>query len=228
MSKLYRQKKYFFKKNKQNYYKTPPNRLYVVSTLFFFAWYIVLIPMIVITVLDFRKTKKCKDFLFSGLALLISSSFFLSYFALSITAADQSPTMFVLWILAWGASWIFGIIHLILYAIQKKRNHVLEMIEMLVGREHITSVEYISEIIGFDNQKTIRYIKKLIKAGILSGAYIEDGNNEIQFTQSIWAKQRAECLNCGAEIIVNLGQTLICDYCGSKLHIKIIQHNEAG
>ena len=63
-------------------------------------------------------------------------------------------------------------------------------------------------------------LRKMLRMGVLDGAYLEEDDGELQFTKSVWAKQLVECVHCGAKQTVNLGQTLVCAYCGSALQVK--------
>ena len=63
-------------------------------------------------------------------------------------------------------------------------------------------------------------LKQLIKMGELSGAEVNNTNDEITFKKSVWAKQKFICKSCGANLVVNFGHTLICEYCSGALEIQ--------
>ncbi len=133
--------------------------------------------------------------------------------------SDIIPVFFIYY----GASLLFGIFLLIAYGILMRRNRCVHKCLMLICNEHITSVERIAEILGISPEKAGILLKKVIDAGLLEGASLPENSDELVFTKSIWAHQHVVCENCGAELFVNLGQTLTCAYCGGALKARRIR-----
>ena len=102
-----------------------------------------------------------------------------------------------------------------------RRTKSLELCLFLVQNEHITSISQIAEIVGVKQDKTVSYLNLLIQLGKLDGAKVSLDQDEILFTKSVWAKQKVVCKSCGANLVVNFGQTLVCEYCNGALEATV-------
>ena len=120
-------------------------------------------------------------------------------------------------------SWIQTIYLFCAYLILLKRAKRLQKCLFLVQIEHITSVAWISEILGISVKRTVSMLKWLIRTEKLDGAEVGIDQDEIWFSKSVWAKQKVICKSCGANLVVNLGQTLVCEYCGGALEVSSVK-----
>ena len=93
---------------------------------------------------------------------------------------------------------------------------------MLINKEHIVSLKKISDILDIKYSKIEKTVNSLIKSKKINNAKIDKAKGEIIFGKSIWYKQHVVCENCGAELVVDFGQTLICEYCSSALRVRRI------
>lgn len=115
-----------------------------------------------------------------------------------------------------------GIYFLVLYGILMRRNRKIQKCLMLIRKEHITSVSRIGEIVGLSITETRALLTRAIRENLLEGASLQENDDDILFARSVWARQHVVCNNCGAELTVNLGESLICEYCGSLLRARRI------
>lgn len=193
---------------------------YVASAIGCFIFPVGIIWNIINTMIDY---KKCKDknnaVLYSALGSTIYTVFMAGYVlfaSLSMNKGGEFDIIMLMYIPpAVQAAYLY-----IVYFIQMHRCRYLSRIYSLVELDHITSVPLVSEIIGINRATTRKYIKKLAKMGFLKGANVDEKTGEINLKECIWAKQRVICQNCGAEITVTFGQTLVCEYCGGALKVK--------
>lgn len=118
-------------------------------------------------------------------------------------------------------SWIQAIYLFCVYLPHFRRAKQMEQCLFLIQTEHITSISQIAEIIGVKNGKVISAIQRLSKLGILDGTQVAKEQDEILFTKSVWAKQKVVCKSCGANLVVNFGQTLVCEYCNGALEATV-------
>lgn len=114
-------------------------------------------------------------------------------------------------------SGLLGIYLLCVYSALSARNRRIRRCLLLVQQKHITSRALIGEILGLSERRTTRLLQRIIRMGRLDGAWLQEGADDIRFKKSVWARQRVICQSCGAELVVDLGRTLICDYCGGAL-----------
>lgn len=198
-------------------------------------WYLsaiigtVIVPLgmllaVINTVIDYKtRTERNEAVFYSALGLSIfavySSGLFL--FVGALTGLGYSGILKLIIILAAGL--IEGIYLFIVYYCQGKRLKTFTFCYNLIAQSHITSVDKLAEISGKSIPRTKRIIKNLIKRKWLDGAEIDDEHNEVVFKRSVWAKQKVVCNNCGAQIIVDYGQTLVCEYCGGALSVKSVE-----
>ena len=105
------------------------------------------------------------------------------------------------------------------------RARSMERCRKLVLQEHITGLDSLSEILGLSSEKTTKLLEHMIRTGILEDAWIDADSRELRFRSCLWAHQKMICDNCGAELTVNYGQTLVCEYCGSALHSYPRRHS---
>lgn len=115
-----------------------------------------------------------------------------------------------------------GIYLLVLYGILMRRNRRIQKCLMLIQKEHITLISRIGEILGLSDTEIRTLLNFMIQKNLLEGASLSENDDEIAFSRSVWAKQHVVCDSCGAELVVNLGEALICEYCGSVLKARRI------
>ena len=141
---------------------------------------------------------------------------FMSVPMLLFSLGESSPMPFTVYVSYTGAA-LLSVYLLCVYGVLTARNRKIRRCLLLVQQEHITSRALIGEIMGLNEEKTDALLKKIIARGLLDGAWLCDGEDEIQFNKSVWAKQRVICRSCGAELVVDMGRTLTCEYCGGAL-----------
>lgn len=122
----------------------------------------------------------------------------------------------------WIPCLLAGICLLALYTVLTRRNRRFHKCRMLICSEHITAVARLSEILGLPADKTRALLRRMIEAGLLEGASLPEPGDELVFARSVWARQYVVCCGCGADQVVNFGQTLTCAYCGSALKARRI------
>lgn len=178
---------------------------------------------IVNTVLDFRNLRhKNTAILYSAIGSAIFSAFMFMYLgALDIeTNAVEELRTFLIMAAPYLLAGVQAIYLFAVYFIHARRCRVLNRTYDLIEREHITRISQLSEILCFSKRHTVKTLRSLIKEGYLQNAEIDEENDELVLKQSIWAKQRVICQNCGAELTVDIGRTLVCNYCGGALKAK--------
>ena len=192
------------------------------------VWYIItaiscfiplgLIVAVIYTIFEVKYNPyQNKKILHSATASLIFSLFMSGYILfVSFTGNLGTYTLALMYIPAL----VISIYLFCVYIVLSRRAKIFRQCILLIQQEHITDVSHISEIIGISDTKAVSALKKLIKMGELDGAELDSSNKEIIFKKSIWAKQKVLCRSCGANLIVNLGQTLTCEYCNGALEIQ--------
>ena len=111
---------------------------------------------------------------------------------------------------------IIGSISVLIYKPNFRR---AERVASIIKVNHITSIRRIQEILGYSDKKLKKAFDYMIFTGMIR-AEIDFKKQEIIFKNSPWAKRLCVCNNCGAEIVVNFGDTLTCEFCGSALDVK--------
>lgn len=159
-----------------------------------------------------RKIRKNKVILYCGIFTLIFSATMTAYTTLMPTDADTH-----IMALIFAPPMIYGVYALCLYGVLARRANAVSQLHLLVQQEHITSIHQLCQITGFSQKRTLRLLGQMIRLGILDGAWIDDETMTVRFRKSIWARQRFVCADCGAVLVVDLGHTLTCDFCGSAL-----------
>lgn len=196
------------------------NLWYASTALSCFLFPLGLIGIIICTVIECTKNiGHNKAVLYSGIASAIFSTFMI----LTVTYISYTGslgTYFLAIIYAPGV--VVSVYLLLFYAIIFRRSRIFRKCIILVREEHITSINTISEIVGKDEKRITSVLQRIIKMGELSGAEVDVKKSEVIFFKSIWAKQIVECYDCGAELTVDCGHTLVCEYCGSALHTKAL------
>ncbi|MCR5577396.1 MAG: hypothetical protein K6F56_10340 [Oscillospiraceae bacterium] len=117
---------------------------------------------------------------------------------------------------------------LTLYLLNRRfagRARNMERCRRLVLQEHITGLDSLSEILGLSAERMTALLERMIREGILEDAWIDADSRELRFRSCPWAHQKMICDSCGAELTVNLGQTLVCEYCGSALRSCSRRHS---
>lgn len=84
----------------------------------------------------------------------------------------------------------------------------------IIEVHHITSVAEIAKIIGKSNNFTLKLLKDMIARERLEKASVS-GNQEELIVYRKWYKQTFLCKTCGAEYSINIGNEVVCPYCGN-------------
>lgn len=159
-----------------------------------------------------RYARKNKVILYCGIATVIYSVTMTAYTTLMPTGADGT----IFWVI-FGLPSVYGIVLLCLYPVLTRRANAIARLYLLVQQEHITSLPQLCQITGFRRERTVRLLGQMIRLKLLDGAWIDEKTQTVCFRKSIWAKQRFVCHDCGAVLTVDLGHTLVCEFCGSAL-----------
>lgn len=174
-----------------------------------------LLLCVINTVLDFRScNRKNRAVLYSGIGVAIYSVVMTSIILSVSIEANAFSVALPLW---YAAPSLLAVYLFVVYAVHTLRCKRLNLIFFLIQTEHITSIQRLAEISGMSVEKTVKSIVLLIKKGRLGDAEISKNKKEVVLKNSIWAKQKVVCRTCGAEIPVDFGQTLVCEYCGGAL-----------
>lgn len=209
---IFKNKKYDFKRGKW----------YIATVIGCFMPEIGIVWNIVNAIIEFKKHKERNTaILFSATGSFIFSVFMT--FLIGIVSGMSGQTgsgLFYIMVLLYLPALLMSLFLFAVYYFHLKRSKWLPRIFSIIKNDHITSISFINEIFGIGEKRIIKYINFLVKLGDLDGAYIDKNEKEVMFTISIWAHQLVSCQNCGAELVVNFGHTLICDYCGSALRVK--------
>lgn len=84
----------------------------------------------------------------------------------------------------------------------------------IIEVHHITSVAEIAKIIGKSKGFTLKLLKDMIARERLEKAAVS-GNQEEIIVYRKWYKQTFLCKTCGAEYSINIGNEVVCPYCGN-------------
>ena len=201
---------------KQKFYLRNPdqNKWYIATAVgcFFGLAFVFLIKF---TVQDFKKDiKRNNAILYSGIGALIFS---LSYVFCLFATGFLVPEFIYIFVVRQA---VMAVYLFIVYAVHIRCTHRWSRCFSLVQNDHITSLDELGNILCLNEKQIEKCVTHLINAGYLEGAFIDKEKREIVFSKSIWANQRIICENCGAELIINYGHTLICEYCGQALPVK--------
>ncbi|MBR6922857.1 MAG: hypothetical protein IKH51_11740 [Clostridia bacterium] len=209
-----------------NKYDLRKKEWYIATAVGVFVFPVGFIWNVINTVIDYKRNiKKNNAVLYSAIGATIFGLFMSGYVLfVSLGMNDTEGTaMFLMYMYA--PTIVLAVYLYAVYFISAHRCKYLSRIYSLIELDHITSVPLMSEILGINRARTRRYIKKLGKMRYLKDVKIDEKTGDIILKECIWAKQRVICQNCGAEITVTFGQTLVCEYCGGALMVKRV-HNE--
>lgn len=172
--------------------------------------------LLALTVWEARRSiEQNRTILHCGIGAIIWG-LFMSIPFLLFGQTSGSPMPFAAYTAYVGAG-VLGVFLACVYGVLSARNRKFRRCLMLVQQEHITSRALIGEVMGLSPKKTDALLNRLIRRGLLDGAWLCEGEDDIRFKKSVWAKQRVVCQSCGAELVVDLGRTLVCEYCGGAL-----------
>ena len=201
------------------------SKWYIATVIGCFLFPVGFVWLIVNTVIDF-KTRKEKNnaVLYSAIGATIFSLFMSGYIVMVsyMSSEEKTGQTYYLALIYIPALVIAAYLYAV-YFVHFHRAKQLSRIFYLIQTDHITSISRLAEITGLDKKATIRHLNTLIKMGNLKNAIVDEKHGEVILKESLWAKQRVICQTCGAEIIVNFGHTLICDYCGGALMVKRVK-----
>lgn len=187
---------------------------WIVTTLI--AVYLLPVGLVLAAFLAWREVatnpKKNRTILYCGIGTVIFSVTMTAYTTLMPTEADTGIMAVI-----FAPPILYGIFALCLYGILARRANAIAQLYLLVQQEHITSIQQLCQITGFPEKRVIRLLGLMIRLAMLDGAWIDERTQTVRFRKSIWARQRFVCADCGAVLTVDLGHTLVCEYCGSAL-----------
>lgn len=192
----------------------------VLSCLMLFT-YPIMFVLVYFEMKDYRS--ESRRLLYSGLGAITLALFMMLAGLFGALLGGMTDVMKI-FAVYYGIDLVIGAFMIGLYLIRTNRRRRITKCIRLVEREHFTEIPQISEILGIPEEKTRKALQQGIRQGLLEGADVPENGKEIVFQKSVWAKQHVVCENCGAEDVVNLGQTLTCSFCGGALKARRIRH----
>ncbi len=162
-------------------------------------------------------TKKERSVLWCGIGSVIFSAAMLGYFIPFILAGLDSGGLFLI---TCAIGLLCGIGMIVFYVKLSDRAGKTALTLSVICDEHITRIYDISNICGMNDAESEKAIERLLASGELPEATIDRSHGTVEFIRSPWVKQLMICRDCGAEVLVLRGETLVCEYCGSALFAK--------
>ncbi len=166
-----------------------------------------------------KEVEKLNSLLYGGLAMIVMALFMMIPMGTYMITEGHYSTFGVL-LAIYGVAFLGGIGLIAMYLRFSQEDRLMRRCFWLVRTEHITSLERLGEILGLSKEKMKALLNRMFTNGRLQGASLSEDEKEIRFERSIWARQLVVCENCGAEFTVDLGHTLVCDYCGRALKVR--------
>lgn len=180
------------------------------------AIYLLPLGLVMAGILTWRETskhlRKNQRIGYCGIFTVIFSVSMTLYTTVLPSGADSGIFLFI-----FVPPIFYGIYAICLYILLARRANGVSRLYLLVQQEHITSISQLCQITGLRREQTLRWLELMIRRGMLDGAWIDEKTDTVRFKKSIWARQRFICAYCGAELTVDLGHTLVCEFCGSAL-----------
>jgi hypothetical protein len=200
-------------KNKEMKKRINADRWYAATVIGCFAFPAGAVWLLINTVHEFRKnTQRNNRILYSGIA---SGIWALTYSVLFLLDLEAGDNLFFGLAFMWAPQAVMAVYLIAVYIIHTRYSLAQAKVLSLIKNDRITSINEISYILGTEQAKAKKRIRRLIKSGALEGASVE--GDEVAFKNSVWAKQRVSCRSCGAALVVDFGHTLVCEYCGGAL-----------
>lgn len=191
---------------------------------FIFFWPVGVVLLIKKLTNDKSSIMKNWKFIF-GLGIFFAFIAILMCTQLADSSADLSST--ILGVLFYG----LGGAGLIYAAKRMKDTGELykKLIDIIINQRQ-TTIENVASQAGLGYDKTVHSIQKMIDKGYFNGAYIDQANHEVVLpntnfvqpamnSQNTYAQQQktVKCPNCGGNNIINVGQVVECEFCGSPI-----------
>lgn len=200
--------------------KSIHNLWYAASAIAFFALPVAVPFLAAATVLEWKRKRdhneaplRCAILLVVVSIWMLSALYFMATGMGYASDGDFMRTMTFYYLQGIAAA----AYELIIYCLLQARDRAIERCLYLILHEHFTSIPKIAEFSGMREKKTVAAIRSAVRFGLLEDAQADIQKGEIVFRKCCWARQRVVCVSCGAELVVNLGETLVCPYCGSAL-----------
>jgi Ca2+/Na+ antiporter len=181
------------------------------------------VALLVLTIIEFHRNIKKKNdaILYSSIALMI---FAVGYFIMFAATDSLDWTLLSGMVVPQAVMSVYLFIAYVAHARYARRN---ARCLSLIKNDHFTSLFELGSVLVLNEKQIRRCILRLIDAGELDGASIDEASRTIRFAKSVWARQRFVCKNCGAALTVDFGHTLVCEYCGQALPVNKNQASSA-
>ena len=166
-------------------------------------------------------TKKKKTVLWCGLGSVLFSLTMLGYIIPFLLAGLSAGGLLLI---SYAIGLLCGIGMIVFYVKLSDRAGKTALALSVICDEHITGIYEIGNICGMNDVETGKAIERLIASGELPEATVNRSHGTVEFIRSPWEKQLMICKDCGAEVLVLRGETLVCEYCGSALFAKKKQY----
>ena len=98
-----------------------------------------------------------------------------------------------------------------------KQDRMHKVMHTVVHVSHITQVENMASVMGVRQDVIREAFDRMIRWGVLKNAQFDPVQNKLLLPEEKWADAKVVCKECGAELVINIGQTLVCPYCKTAL-----------
>ena len=99
----------------------------------------------------------------------------------------------------------------------QKTDRMHEVLQQVIHVSHITSTQELAQTMGLKRWQIDCEIDRMIRWGVLKDAQLDIPSAKILLPKEKWADAKVVCSECGAELIINIGRTLVCPYCKTAL-----------
>lgn len=99
----------------------------------------------------------------------------------------------------------------------QKTDRLHEVLHQVIHVSHITSTQELAQTMGMKRVHIDREVSRMIRWGVLKDAQLDIASAKILLPKEEWADVRVVCKECGAELVINIGHTLVCPFCKTAL-----------
>jgi len=82
---------------------------------------------------------------------------------------------------------------------------------------HITRADRFAEVMNMRRDRIDRELGRMVRWGVLKDAQYDAAQGKLLLPKEKWAEARVICKECGAQLVINIGETLVCPYCKTAL-----------
>lgn len=108
--------------------------------------------------------------------------------------------------------------YMVLFAAWLRRQDRLhKVLHTVIHTSHITQADRMASVMAVNQDVIRKAFCRMIRWGVLAQAQFSFEQNKLLLPEEKWADAKVICEGCGAELIINIGQTLVCPYCKTAL-----------